>query len=91
VTAVLQTPRLHLDNSELENGLCLANHLKGDQSAYVGTQNGAREVYALGYALALIVGSFIMGYGFPQFPGKGEGWGLVSNGFSCCTSWLCRS
>jgi hypothetical protein len=39
---VFRTPRHGQGNSELRSGLNPANHVEGDQSAYVGTKNVAR-------------------------------------------------
>jgi hypothetical protein len=40
---VFRTPRLGQGDSELRSGLNPANHVEGDQSAYVGTENVARD------------------------------------------------
>ena len=42
-TSVFRTPSLGDGQSELEDGLNPASHLEGDQSAYVGTENVARD------------------------------------------------
>ena len=42
-TSVFRTPRLGLRDAELGSGLNPANHLEGDQSAYLGTENVARD------------------------------------------------
>jgi len=42
-TSVFRTPRLGQGDSELNSGLNPANHVEGDQSAYVGTENVAQD------------------------------------------------
>jgi len=81
-TSVFRTPSLGDGQSELEDGLNPANHLEGDQSAYVGTENVARDFadpkiggYESGYIRFDMADEFdseFSQYNFPYTTATGE-------------------
>jgi hypothetical protein len=80
--SVFRTPRLGSGPSELRGGLNPASHVEGDQSAYVGTENVARDYanpkiggYENGYVkydLAQGFGNEFAQYQFPYVTTSGE-------------------